>query len=224
MNKYNKEKVTKTVKDNKIKEEIIDLFIEFDSYTFNEIETRYLKNIFDINAKDQETFATADYNNLKNKTVEFFYSKANRNMYDNSKNRTKDLDNVNEYFLNCEIKLKKALNIDKIIKGYNQYIFVLDRCTDIKNIHFLPRYQKMKRLESFYDFIIEYGLKLIHQYYWEDFTLNKSSLLTLKECIQKTLPIIIELKHKFEDQVNDEFEYDNNEEKLMNTGRVYKKI
>jgi hypothetical protein len=86
----------------------------------------------------------------------------------------------------------------------------------------LPRYQKMKRLETLYQFLIEFGLSLIHKLFWEDFSKNVTTLLSLKECIKIASPIIINLKHQFEDQVREEFEYDENEEKLFYMGRIYK--
>jgi hypothetical protein len=214
------EKITKPIKDDTLKEKILD--IDFDNFYVRNTATAYVfcdffENFIN-NTEEEFNILMEDYRvHLENQTLEFFYSPKNYG-YENTEHNII----FNTYLMNQENKLKQALNIPKILKGFSNYIYVLDKPNNNEDMEILPRYKKMKRLEFFYNLLIQIGLKIIHALFWEDLKNNKTSLLTIKECLKMASPIIINLKHKFEDIVKEEFEYDENEEKLIYMGRIYK--
>ena len=86
----------------------------------------------------------------------------------------------------------------------------------------LPRYLRLKRLESGYERVLCIGLSLIHQYYWVDITNNETSVdFSLKDAIIRASPTIIKLKHDVEDYVRTEFSYDAQEDALIMSNRKY---
>jgi hypothetical protein len=218
LNKANNEKVTKTISDNKLEEEILK--IDFDDFFVGDDHVKLLKQ-FNYGTENNGTHLRAQNAlEFKDKIIEYFYIpnfKTDFERVSDFENRTLD------YFINLRQKLKNALNIPKIIKGFNNYIHVLDGVTDPKMKLLLPRFQKMQRLMRLYDSLIDIGLTLVHHYYWNNIVRNEKSYLSLKECIKLASPTIIHLKHRYEDLVNDEFEYDADEEKLIMSGRIYKK-
>jgi hypothetical protein len=210
--------------DQKIKNDILNL--EFESYTLGAGDSDYITEKFGNKNKD-----------LDGKTIEFFYNERldipefvglnvvnvgssflqRSNLFVNIPRI-----NVSSYIINLRKKLRDALNIPKVMKGLRVAINVLDGITDLKIMKTLPRYQKLKRLESGYERVISISLSLIHQYYWVDITTNESSIdYSLKEAIKMTSPLIIKLKHEIEELVKTEFKYDASEEKLIMSGRKY---
>jgi len=219
LNVVNTEAVTKPVKDNEIKHDIIE--IEFDSFE----------------VKDRSSYITSMFgemtNELSGQVLEFFYNEkfeakfiknSGINQFQSIRNSSffgrsiinQPIDAIEGYIINLKKKLEVALNIPKVIKGFRANIAYLDGITDPRIIVTLPRYQKMKRLEGLYDTLIKFGLTLIHNYYWVDICNNESTTeLSLKDCVQKAIPHILRLKHEFESVVKDEFEYDAEEERMI---------
>ena len=209
LNTVNNEQVTKPIKDAEIKKDIIN--IEFDD--------------FFVKKNDLSLLITGEFGEktekLKNTVILYFYSEK----FENSDAFT--LNNllyyqISFYISNLKKKLKTALNIPKVIKGFRENIAYLDGVRDENILKTLPRYQKLKRLEGLYDTLIKMGLTLIHNYYWTDICNNETSDdYSLEECIKRASPTIIKMKHDFEDIVKSEFEYDDTEEKLILMHRKY---
>jgi hypothetical protein len=219
LNKVNNEIISKPISDDKLKDQILK--IDFDDFL---VEAKYaitlLKNFSRGHIENGTLIESKFSKEFNNKIIEYFYIP---NFKDKLYENTPFERSVNDYFTNLRQKLNNALNVPKIIKGFNNYIHVLDGVTDPKAKSKLPRFLKMQRLIRLYESLVEIGLTLIHDYYWENIVQNQKSLLSLKECIKLASPTIIDLKHRFEDLVNEEFEYDADEEKLIMTGRIYKK-
>lgn len=220
LNKINNEKVTETKSDEKIKSDVLK--IDFEPFFIDGIDSSIITNY---------GFGRPTAN-LKG-VIEFFYSERleenkrpavlNGTVFVMSENKTKI--KIFDYFTNIKKRLEVALNIPKIKVGYRNYIAELDGVYDPAIIKTLPRAIKFKRLELLYDQLIKIGLTLIHHYYWSDICDNETTInLNLYESIKKASPTIIELKHKFEDQVNDEFTYDKREIDLIKLHRFYMTI
>lgn len=218
LNTINKEKVDNKT-DKKIKEDILN--IEFDSLLVsNSNFSKYITSQFGIQS-----------DNLIGETLQFFYSeKFETNIVSNSSVFISLIDYrnpranylVDKYIINHKKKLRDALNINKIMKGFSFNLSVLDGVNDVDTLVTMPRYQKMKRLEGLYETLIRIGLTLIHNFYWEDICNNITSIdNSLEESIKLATPIIINLKHKFEDIVKSEYEYSDDEEKIIMLNRKY---
>jgi len=129
---------------------------------------------------------------------------------------------VSSQILNYKKKLRDALNIPKVLKGIRTCITYLDGVNDEATMKTLPRYQRLKRLESLYETVIRIGLILIHNYYWNDITKNETSIdFSIKEAIARASPTIIQLKHDMEEIVRIEFSYSTEDEKVIMSNRAY---
>ena len=143
---------------------------------------------------------------------EFYYNPYIKNKFDMS------VPEVLNYYLDLKKKLALSLNIPAIIKEFQNQLYIYDKVnlktTDDEKAK-LPRYIKMIRLQQFYDLLIEIGLKLIHNYFWVDDVKLIDSAMTIKECIELAIPQILYLKNSFEDNVNDELVFTNDELKML---------
>ncbi len=122
---------------------------------------------------------------------------------------------IKKYILNLRKKLGNALNLRKIIKDFEITIALNDSNTNPQDKDKLPRSMKLKRLETFYDTLIDMGLTLIHNFFWEDINTGKEGYKTLEECIQLAAPMIFYLKDQFENIVHKEFILTNDELKVL---------
>jgi hypothetical protein len=136
--------------------------------------------------------------------------------------KLKNIKKINNYILSCKKKLENALNIPKILKGFNHHILTLDGVTKQADKEQLPRYQKLKRLEYMYDVLVRQGLTIINNYYWSDLRNCEVGIDIIEDCIKKAAPVIIYLKHQIEDQVKEELKYDAADEALITLHRNYK--
>ncbi len=123
---------------------------------------------------------------------------------------------IKKYILNIKKNLGNALNLRKIIKDFEITMALNDgNIIDKREKDKLPRALKLKRLEQFYDTLIDMGLTLIHNFFWEDINTNDEGYKTLEECIQLAAPIIFYLKDQFENIVHKEFILTNDELKVL---------
>lgn len=220
LNKVNNEQVTTVLPDKEIKHDIIN--IEFDTFTFGAGDSEYVTEQFGNKTRI-----------LDNLTIEFFYNEKldlndqnvnlmRSNLFVSNMFLNLSRSNVNNYIKNLKKKLREALNIPKVVKGLRTAIAYLDGVNDPNVMKTLPRYLRLKRLESGYERVICIGLSLIHQYYWVDITNNETSVdFSLKDAIIRASPTIIKLKHDVEDYVRTEFSYSAEEEHLILTNRKY---
>ena len=137
---------------------------------------------------------------------EFVYN----DIYKNSNNK-----DIKLYILNLRKKLFNALNLRKIIKDFEITMALNDSNTDPQDKDKLPRAQKLKRLEQFYDTLVDMGLTLIHNFFWINHEEDKEGFITLEECIKLATPIIFYLKYQFEDSIHKEFILTNDELKVL---------
>ena len=203
----NTEIVTKPRSDNDIKEYLLD--IHFNTITLNDKESSLIMyNIFNDGVDDD----------ILTGTHEFFYHE----ILEATSFKDKKTKNVSNYILVCKKKIENALNIPKILKGFNHHILTLDGVTkEIDKIE-LPRYQKLKRLEYMYEVLVRQSLTIINNYFWSDLKNGEVGTDIIEDCIKKASPIIIYLKHKIEDQVREELKYDAADEALITLHRKYK--
>jgi hypothetical protein len=201
----NTEIITKPRTDNQIKEYILN--IHFDTINISKNECRIIM---------KKIFGLVDGDNLTG-TYEFFYHE----ILDNDEYLDSNM-KVAKYFISCKKKIANALNIPKILKGFNHHILVLDGITDDYDKQQLPRYQKLRRLEYMYDILVRQSLTIINNFYFSDFIMGVVGDDIIEDCIKKAAPIIIYLKHQIEDQVRDELKYDAADEALITLHRNYK--
>ena len=66
----------------------------------------------------------------------------------------------------------------------------------------------MKRLESFYEILIKFTLTVLHNFLWFDITLGPDKGAGTKNIsyrIKQILPLMIKIKHMFEEEIDKEF-------------------
>ena len=135
---------------------------------------------------------------------EFLYYDKDYLIYTGLKDNNKEL---GLYLDNLEYVMRNALNIPKILKDQERQIEFNDKYDNKKpdDKIGLPRYQKQIRYETYYDYLVKFSLKLIHNFYWVNDLGKQYTGDTLDECIVKATPIILDLKKTFEKKVEDEF-------------------
>jgi predicted DNA-binding protein YlxM (UPF0122 family)/flavin-binding protein dodecin len=217
INEVNNDNLYSSPPDTKLNYNILK--IEFEPFQVN--NRQYSKIITKAFGNETETLNSA--------TIEFFYNEKldieeinkeinilRSNVFDVRQKF------VNSQILNYKKKLRDALNIPKVLKGIRTCITYLDGVSDEDTIKTLPRYQRLKRLESLYETVIKIGLTLIHNYYWNDITKNETSVdFSIKEAIARASPTIIQLKHDMEEVVRIEFSYSVEDEKVIMSNRAY---
>jgi len=109
-----------------------------------------------------------------------------------------------EYIKIIKDRFTRALGIYTIRKNFMTLITLYD-----KDNEQLPRGEILKRLNQFYDILIEFGLSLIHNFLYDND--NIQTVSSLGQAIELASPIIYDLKKKFEDQVHREFTFTNTE-------------
>lgn len=203
----NTEVVTKPRSDNEIKEYILD--IHFNTITISRVESALImNNIFNDGVDDDGLTGTHEF--LYHETLEAQTFKI------------KKTTDISKYILSCKKKIENALNIPKILKGFNHHILTLDGVSKESDKLELPRYQKLKRLEYMYEVLVRQSLTIINNFFWSDFAKCEIGTDIIEDCIKKASPIIIYLKHQIEDQVKEELKYDAADEALITLHRRYK--
>ena len=201
--------VDKSVGKELVKKRLVNLhFKSFEVKTDN--ESNYINRCFN----SQLT------NDLKDKILDFFYYNLLNYPPPNNK---KETERVRFIIQNNKNKLAIALNIPRTLKNIEQLISYIDGVNHPDERKTLPRYHKLKKLENAYDFVLNYGMNLIHYYYWDDFSKGPGkeggeSGLILKECIDKATPYIIEIKKRLEDDIHKEFEFSKDELREISLG------
>ena len=157
-------------------------------------------------------------NNLKDKIIDYFYSDLFN--FPISKDANK-ISRVKFYIQNNKKKLAIALNMPRTLKNIEQLITYIDGVVDEDIKKTLPRYLKLEKLDNAYEFVLNYGMNLIHYYYWDNFSNYEDSGLLLEECVDKATPHIIELKKKLEDDIHKEFQFDDHDLKEISLGNQF---
>jgi len=193
------EKIQHEKSENNIKEDVLDL------------KVRHFKVKV---AADESKLITKAFGNenelLKGKQIPFFYSEF-LDMNDKLVATVNDKEIVN-YFRTLKQDLKYAYDVYTILQSYEDFIDTLDRPADDNKKKLLPRYKKMKRLESFYEILIRFTLTVLHNFLWDDITKGVEKGLGSKNVsyrIKQILPIMIKIKHMFEEEIDKEFPISN---------------
>ena len=103
------------------------------------------------------------------------------------------------YMKTLQKKMADAMGLRSVIKRFEQLIILNDgnpEDPDIRNN--LPRKKKLERISQFYEFLIDFSLSLINNFYWCDDNGVEQSFWTLEQCIDQALPMILDLKNKLE--------------------------
>lgn len=193
------EKIKITKNKNNIKDDMIDLKIR--SYVCdntNNNESRLITRYF-----GRESVL------LKGKHIPFFY---NESLDYNGTESIKD------YFKTIKQNLRYAFNTFEILQEYEDYIEVLDRPANELLKQKLPRYKKMKRLESLYEMLINFTLTVLHNFFWLDISLGIGGAGTknLSYRIEQIMPLILNVKKMFEDMIDDEYPIKNFRDQMKN--------
>ncbi len=189
------EKIKHQKTENEIKEDMIDLKVRhFKVDSANNNQSKYITKYF------------GDENNkLKGKIIPFFY-----NEYIDIDINLGDTDEkeIKTYFNTLKNDLRYAYDVPEILQKYEDYIETLDRPANEDLKKKLPRYKKMKRLESLYEILIKFTLTVLHNFFWNDITQgvdkgagNKNITYRVKQVI----PLMVKVKKIFEDEIDKEY-------------------
>jgi hypothetical protein len=154
-------------------------------------------------------------NILKGKSIPFLF---NEYLYVSKELTNKGDDNMTSYFRTIRQDVKVALDIPQVLQTLEDYIDVLDRPADENKKKLLPRYKKLKRLESVYDLLVSFTLSLIHNFFWKDITLGcdkGAGTKNLSYRIQQVMPIVLKLKRDLESEIEHEYPHDAYEKQLF---------
>ena len=201
------EKIKYEKSSNNIKEDLIDLKLR--SYIVDSTNDDLSKEI--TKAFDLEKAGSGI---LKGKTVPYFYSEfldVFSDLYNNAAV-------LKDYFRTIKYDVRMALDIPEILQTLEDYIDVLDRPQDDNKKKLLPRYKKMKRLESFYEILVRFTLTILHNFFWKDITLGVdkgAGTKNLSYRIKQILPMMMKIKHDFEDEIDKEFPRDKYEHEFF---------
>ena len=208
----NENLVDKSVKKNLVKKRMLKL--NFHTFTVSTSEeSDYINNCL----------SSAKGNNLKDQILDYFYNE----LFSYPLNTNKDkYAKVQAIIRNNKNELSVALNIPRTLKNIEQLITYIDGVTDANERKTLPRYLKLEKLDKAYEFVLNYGMNLIHYFYWDDFSKGPGknggeSGLLLDECIDKATPYIIELKNRLENDIHKEFVFDDHDLKEISLGNQY---
>ena len=115
------------------------------------------------------------------------------------------------YTVQLEEDMKEQLGIRKIIHTIQQEIKIFNHidlskgeANEIKKANNVIPYDTLKRLENFYQLLIEFALQMIHNFMWIDFVNNVQSPDHWGEIIKDVIPIILYLKRQFEVRITRE--------------------
>jgi hypothetical protein len=200
------EKIKHQKSNNEVKEDLIDIRLRsFQVDSTNDVESNLIT----------KSFGSKNNNNkLTAKQIPFFF---NEYLFRLKEIEDKN-DNMTNYFRTIRHDVKVALDIPEVLQTLEDFIDVLDRPADDDKKKLLPRYKKLKRLESMYELLISFTLSLIHNFFWRDITegvAKGTGTKNLSYVIKQVLPIIIKLKYDLEDQINEEFKMDEYEQQLF---------
>ena len=189
------EKINNDKTDNEIRDDLIDLKVRH----FKVQETG-----------DESSLITQAFGKgntlLKGKMIPFFYSEC-LYMKDTEWGKINNKTILN-YFKTLKQDLKYAYDVHAILQNYEDAIETLDRPTDFNKKILLPRYKKMKRLESFYDILINFTLTVLHNFFWVNITKGIEKGAGSKNIsyrVKQILPIMMKIKKMFEDEIDKEF-------------------
>lgn len=225
--KHKKVKVNEVLKDDmKTTKKIINSDEVDHSVRLETIKKR-LKNLkfhsFEVKTEEEGEFINEILSGLNDKLgekldgkiLDFIYSELFLYRVDIQDKKNKRIIDLTR---NNRKKLAQALNMERTIKNINLYISQIDGVTDPEIRETLPRYKKLQSLENAYDFVLNYGMNLIHYYYWFDFSKLEDNGLLLEECIEKAAPKIYDMKVKLEKEIYHDYEIDSKELKQISLG------
>jgi len=119
---------------------------------------------------------------------------------------------VVEYSLNREEKIREMLGTELTTNWIKSEILAKDKLNvddetpqNLVRLNLLFRYEKLKRLQAFYNLLTEFSLSILHLFFWEDFINKKRNGLPLDELLIKLMPSIIQVKNVFEKIVHEGF-------------------
>ena len=112
---------------------------------------------------------------------------------------------LKEYLENIKNKFRYALGFPAKEQFIQDSIDVIDGDVDEKQRNILPRSKKLFRLRKFHINVIEFALKMLHDYFWMDITNNKTNDEELSYYINKIIPVIVNLVDNFYKEIDDEY-------------------
>ena len=183
------EKINHDKTENEIRDDVIDL------------KVRHFR-VDSSNANQSNLITKAfGYENavLKGKLIPFFYSE----ILDNSTNVL-----IDNYFKTLKQDLKYAYDVPTILQNYEDAIDTLDRPANLNLKVLLPRYKKMKRLESFYKLLIKFTLSVLHNFFWVNINLSLEKGAGSKNIsyrVKQIMTLMMKVKKIFEDEIDREY-------------------
>ena len=173
-----------------IKEQVVN--ITFNPFTVP--KEKLLKDVFKL---DDKNFKGDDKNKINNNTqskiLPFFYVEMND-------------DGALSYLENLREQVKYALNIPEYLEMLQLTIDSMNYDTEDKKYSSLL-YKKMEKLKVIYNRLVTTTLGLCHDLYWKLFPVLSRGKLP-NQVMKEILPIVLEMKHAFEKQVELEFPTD----------------
>ena len=194
------EKIKSNKKEKEIKEDLVDISIKsFKVSGANDTQSKLITKPFGVEIAV-----------LQNKSVPYFYHE----LLDKNEGSYAAFYN---YFNEIKQELRYAYGTFETLQQLEDYIDVLDRPAGanegeiLVNKKKLPRYKKMKRLESFYEILIKFTMTMLHNFFWLDIIngVDKGAgTKPLSYRIKQIVPIMMRLKKEIEAELDLEYPKD----------------
>ena len=185
-------------------------------------------------AKDEESklitkmFGNSN-NTLQGKHLPFFYNEG-LDIFTAQSTDAK-YDNIKKYFTEIKYTVWIAFDIPSVLEELEDFLNVLDKPSGNnveqrqKSKELLPRYKKMMRLKDFYETLVRFTLRCIHNYFWVDITKGVekgAGVKNVSHCIKKVLPLVLKTKAEFEAEIEKEYPSDKYTDEFGRTRKLKK--
>jgi hypothetical protein len=115
---------------------------------------------------------------------------------------------IREYINDIKDKFSSALGFPFKQQFLYDTIIAIDRSETDDILKGLPRYKRLERLKKFHKNVLDFTLKILHDFLWIDINTNKRNTKPLDDYVQMIIPIIMKLVDSFETELEKEYPQD----------------
>ena len=165
-----------------------------------------------------QIIATANFNNIYSFYLPYLYLNEDtinlrREMYRNTflitrANYDAAGKDIREYINDIKDKFSSALGFSYKQQFLYYTIIAIDRPETEEILKALPRYKRLERLKKFHNNVLDFTLKILHDFLWIDINTNKRNTKPLDDYVQMIIPIIMKLVDSFETELEKEYPQD----------------
>ena len=186
------------------------------------------KDIIKINIPNYEVNSVykakilCDNNSSKilNKYLPFFYLSYYTTSYKREKYKNSSLvpgdqgsfdgagQNINEYINNIKDNFDLALGFSEKQRIMDMTIKHVERPETEYIKKQLPSYKRLERTKKLHDIILNFTLKILHDFYWLDFNNYVKNPQPIEYHIKIIIPLILKLVDKFDEEIKREYPND----------------